>query len=168
SLFFPKLEKFLVFGKLFLLPSAQKQDVDFPLFDRNYRSMSTKLKLILWLWLYQFLLSGVEINQDNNVFLLDEELASMRKGREFLSRINDDIPLSPRTMQAMVQTMKIDQKTTLNVDKFERLVLCMVYSALQARVQPSQEERQAWSGVLLQLGNITTHELRGSFLYNYS
>ncbi|XP_015250643.1 PREDICTED: protein FAM180A-like [Cyprinodon variegatus] len=158
--------------------------------------MSTKLKLILWLWLYQvlhdvaggsgpdpatdasslsdanlmfeFLLSGVEINQDNNVFLLDEELASMRKGREFLSRINDDIPLSPRTMQAMVQTMKIDQKTTLNVDKFERLVLCMVYSALQARVQPSQEERQAWSGVLLQLGNITTHELRGSFLYNYS
>ncbi|KAM4554458.1 protein FAM180A [Fundulus diaphanus] len=156
--------------------------------------MNTQLKLwfsiILWLWLdqvlhggssqnpaadasslsdanlmFEFLLFGLEINQDDNVFLLDEELASMRKGQEFLSRINDGIPKSLRSMELMAQNM---EKTPLTRDQFENLVLSMVYSALQARVQRSREEREAWGGVLLQLANVTTYKLRGGFLFDYS
>uniref|UniRef100_A0A3Q2R0K6 Family with sequence similarity 180 member A n=1 Tax=Fundulus heteroclitus TaxID=8078 RepID=A0A3Q2R0K6_FUNHE len=106
-----------------------------------------------------FLLFGLEINQDDNVVLLDEELASMRKGQDFLSRINDGIPKSLSSMQLMAQNM---EKTPPTRDQFENLVLSMVYSALQARVQRSREEREAWGGVLLQLANVTTYKLRGA------
>ncbi|MEQ2287390.1 hypothetical protein AMECASPLE_011887 [Ameca splendens] len=88
--------------------------------------------------MFEFLLGGVKINPDNNVFLLDEELASMRKGREFLSQINDGIPKHRSSMELM------------------------------AGVQRSKEEREAWGGVLLQLANVTAYELRGGFLFNYT
>lgn len=49
--------------------------------------------------------------------------------------------------------------------QFDRVVLSLVYSALQ-RQRGGEEERQAWAGVLLQLANITVHELRGSHLFS--
>uniref|UniRef100_A0A3B3YZW2 Uncharacterized protein n=1 Tax=Poecilia mexicana TaxID=48701 RepID=A0A3B3YZW2_9TELE len=116
----------------------------------------------------QILLSGVELNKDNNVFLLDEELASMRKGREFLSQINDGIPRTRTSTELMMKTREAHRKTPLTRDQFENLVLSMVYSALQVGAQRNEEEREAWGGVLIQLANITTYDLRGSFLYNYT
>ncbi|XP_054895200.1 protein FAM180B [Poeciliopsis prolifica] len=157
--------------------------------------MNAQLRLwlptILWLWLgqvlqdvaaglgpnadlsdanlmFEILLSGVELNQDNNVFLLDEELASMRKGREFLSQINDGIPRTLISTELMMKTQEARQKTPLPRDQFEKLVLSMVYSVLQVGVQRNKEEREAWGGVLIQLANITTYDLRGGFLYNYA
>ncbi|XP_014849297.1 PREDICTED: protein FAM180B [Poecilia mexicana] len=149
------------------------------------------LPIILWLWLgqvlqdvaagsgpnadlsdanlmFEILLSGVELNKDNNVFLLDEELASMRKGREFLSQINDGIPRTRTSTELMMKTREAHRKTPLTRDQFENLVLSMVYSALQVGAQRNEEEREAWGGVLIQLANITTYDLRGSFLYNYA
>ncbi|XP_043981488.1 protein FAM180B [Gambusia affinis] len=149
------------------------------------------LPIILWLWLgqelqdvaagsgpnadlsdanlmFEILLSGVELNKDNNVFLLDEELASMRKGREFLSQINDGIPRTLISTELMIKTQEARLKTPLTRDQFENQVLSMVYSALQTGVQRNKEEREAWGGVLIQLANITTYDLRGGFLYNYA
>uniref|UniRef100_A0A3P9P3V4 Family with sequence similarity 180 member A n=1 Tax=Poecilia reticulata TaxID=8081 RepID=A0A3P9P3V4_POERE len=108
------------------------------------------------------LLSGVELNKDNNVFLLDEELASMRKGREFLSQINDGIPRTRTSTELMMKTREARRKTPLTRDQFENLVLSMVYSALQVGAQRNKEEREAWGGVLVQLANITTYDLRGA------
>ncbi|MEQ2164215.1 hypothetical protein GOODEAATRI_004343 [Goodea atripinnis] len=125
-------------------------------------------KTFSFIFCIQFLLGGVKINPDNNVFLLDEELASTRKGREFLSQINDGIPKHRSSMELMVQRLEARQKTPLTQDQFKNLVLSMVYAALQAGVQRSKEEREAWGGVLLQLANVTVYELREGFLFNYT
>ncbi|XP_072242036.1 protein FAM180A [Leuresthes tenuis] len=118
--------------------------------------------------MFEFLLRGVVIDQDNNVLLLDEEMASMRKGQEFLSQINDGIPKSLSSMALMASTLEERQRTPLTQVQFENLVLSMAYSAHQAMAQKSKEEREAWGRVLLQLANITVYELRGSFLFNYA
>ncbi|MEQ2202433.1 hypothetical protein XENOCAPTIV_030573 [Xenoophorus captivus] len=59
--------------------------------------------------MFEFLLGGVKINPDNNVFLLDEELASMRKGREFLSQIVDDIPKHQSSMELMAGVQRSEK-----------------------------------------------------------
>ncbi|XP_037621940.1 protein FAM180B [Sebastes umbrosus] len=119
--------------------------------------------------MFEFLLGGVEMDQDNNIVLLDKEMASMRPGRAFLSQINDNIPRSQRSMVQMVTTLK-DQRMRkpLTQDQFDGLVLSMVYSAQQVSHQERREEQEAWSEVLFQLANVTVHELRGSYLFNYA
>lgn len=116
----------------------------------------------------QILLGGVEMDQDNNIVLLDKELASMKAGRTFLSQINDNIPRSQSSMEQMVTELQGQRRRPLTHAQFESLVLSMVYSAHQARHQERQEEREAWGGVLFQLANVTVHELRGSYLFNYA
>uniref|UniRef100_A0A7N8YJK9 Uncharacterized protein n=1 Tax=Mastacembelus armatus TaxID=205130 RepID=A0A7N8YJK9_9TELE len=112
-----------------------------------------------------FLLEGVEIDQDNNIVLLDQEMASMRAGQVFLSYINDNIP---RILSSMVEMMKEleSQRRPLTEAQFQKIVLSMVYSAHQVRHDERKEKQEAWSGVLLQLANITVHELRGSYLFS--
>uniref|UniRef100_A0A3B5L4K2 Uncharacterized protein n=1 Tax=Xiphophorus couchianus TaxID=32473 RepID=A0A3B5L4K2_9TELE len=94
-----------------------------------------------FLYSSQILLSGVELNKDNNVFLLDEELASMRKGREFLSQINDGIPRTLISTELMIKTQEARRKSPLTRDQFENQVLSMVYSALQVGVQRNKEDK---------------------------
>ncbi|KAM4572860.1 protein FAM180A [Odontesthes bonariensis] len=118
--------------------------------------------------MFEILLRGVAIDQDNNVLLLDEEMASLRKGREFLSQINDGIPKSLSSMVLMVSTLEERQRTPLTQVQLDNVVLSMAYSAHQAMAQKSKEDREAWGGVLLQLANITVYELRGTFLFNYA
>lgn len=114
----------------------------------------------------QLLLGGVEIDQDDNIILLDQEIASMRLGRAFFSQINDNIPKSQSSMEQMVTTLE-GQKRPLTQTQFETLILSMVYSAHQAWHQEKREEQEAWGGVLLQLVNVTVHDLRGSYLFSY-
>ncbi|XP_037110240.1 protein FAM180A isoform X2 [Syngnathus acus] len=116
--------------------------------------------------MFEFLLGGVELNQDNNIVLLDEEMASMRSGRAFLSQINDNIPRSLSSMEQMVDMLKSQKKQPLTQDQFDTLVLTTVLSAHRAGTG-RPEEQEAWGEVLLQLANITVHELRGSYLFNY-
>ncbi|XP_026166399.1 protein FAM180A isoform X2 [Mastacembelus armatus] len=115
--------------------------------------------------IFEFLLEGVEIDQDNNIVLLDQEMASMRAGQVFLSYINDNIP---RILSSMVEMMKEleSQRRPLTEAQFQKIVLSMVYSAHQVRHDERKEKQEAWSGVLLQLANITVHELRGSYLFS--
>ncbi|XP_042268893.1 protein FAM180A isoform X2 [Thunnus albacares] len=118
--------------------------------------------------MFEFLLGGVEIDQDNNIVLLDKEMASMRPGRAFLAQINDNIPRSLSPMVQMVDTLKSQRKRPMTQAQFETLVLSLVYSAHQAWHQETKEEQERWGGVLLQLVNVTVHELRGNDLYSYA
>lgn len=116
----------------------------------------------------QILLAGVGIDQDNNIFLHDKELASMRVGRAFLSHINDNIPRSQSSMLQMATTLESQRRRPLTQAQFDTLVLSMVYSAHQAWRQEREEQRETWGAVLLQMANVTVHELRGSYLFNYA
>ncbi|KAK1888108.1 Protein FAM180A [Dissostichus eleginoides] len=144
--------------------------------------MKKHLKFCLQMWLqaektgssvfdanlmFEFLLGGVEIDHDNNIVLLDKEMASMRTGRAFLSQINDNIPRSLSSMEQMVTAHK-SQNRPLTPDQFDGLVLSMVYSAQQAWHQDGEDHQKAWSEALLQLANVTVHELRGSYLFSYA
>ncbi|XP_022610442.1 protein FAM180B [Seriola dumerili] len=117
--------------------------------------------------MFEFLLGGVELDQDNNIVLLDKEMASMRQGRAFMSKINDDIPKSLSSMVQMVTALEGQRRRPLAQAEFESLILSMVYSAHQAWHQERKEEQEAWGGVLLQLANVTVHELRGNYLFSY-
>ncbi|XP_053175812.1 protein FAM180A-like [Scomber japonicus] len=155
--------------------------------------MKLKLKLclqvILWIWfeqvlqdvaagtgssvsdanlMFEFLLGGVEIDQDNNIVLLDKEMASMGAGRAFLAQINDKIPRSLSPKVHIMNTLGGQRGRPLTEAQFESLVLSMVYSAHQAWHQESEEEQEAWGGVLLQLANVTVHDLRGNYLFTYT
>uniref|UniRef100_A0A3Q2YBE7 Family with sequence similarity 180 member A n=1 Tax=Hippocampus comes TaxID=109280 RepID=A0A3Q2YBE7_HIPCM len=110
-------------------------------------------------WERSFLLGGVELNQDSNIVLLDEEMASMRPGRAFLSRVNNNIPRSLSSMQQMVDVLKSRRKEPMTQDLFESLVLSMVRSAYQTGNQRRPKDREAWGEMLLQLANLTVHEL---------
>lgn len=116
----------------------------------------------------QILLGGLELDQDNNVLLLDQELASMRLGRAFLSQINDDIPRTRSSMMQMMNMLDSQRSSSLLPPaQFDRVVLSLVYSALRGQ-ERGREERRAWGEVLLQLANVTVHELRGSYLFSYA
>uniref|UniRef100_UPI0037E86BC8 protein FAM180A n=1 Tax=Semicossyphus pulcher TaxID=241346 RepID=UPI0037E86BC8 len=117
--------------------------------------------------MFELLLGGVELDQDNNIVLLDKELASMKAGRAFLSQINDNIPRSLSSMEQMVTTLEGQRKRPLTQEQFQSLVLSMVYSAHRTWHQERGEGQEAWGGVLLQLANVTVHELRGGYLYSY-
>ncbi|TNN86979.1 Protein FAM180A [Liparis tanakae] len=119
--------------------------------------------------MFEFLLGGVAIDRDNNIVMLDEEMASMRKGRVFLSQINDNIPRSLSAMLHMATTLEGQKRGKPKTqNQFDTLVLSMVYSAQQARHQEREKERTAWSEVLLQLANDTVYELRGNYLFSYA
>uniref|UniRef100_A0A665U9R8 Family with sequence similarity 180 member A n=1 Tax=Echeneis naucrates TaxID=173247 RepID=A0A665U9R8_ECHNA len=118
--------------------------------------------------MFEFLLGGAELDQDNNIVLLDKEMASMRQGRAFLSQINDDVPKSLSSMVQMLAALEGPKSRPLTKAEFEDIILSMVYSAHKAWNQERREEQQAWGGVLLKLANITVHELRGSHLFSYA
>lgn len=92
----------------------------------------------------------------------------MSVGRAFLSHINDNIPRSQSSMLQMATTLESQRRRPLTQAQFDTLVLSMVYSAHQAWHQEREEQQETWGAVLLQLANITVHELRGSYLFNYA
>ncbi|CAK6961545.1 protein FAM180A-like [Scomber scombrus] len=118
--------------------------------------------------MFEFLLYGLEMDQDNNIVMLDKEMASMRAGRAFLAQINDNIPRSLSPMLQMVNTLKVERRRPLTQAQLDSLVLSMLYSAHQAWHQERKEEQEAWGGVLLQLANVTVHDLRGNYLFSYA
>lgn len=70
-------------------------------------------------------------------------------------------------MMQMASMLDSQRSSSLPPAQFDRVVLSLVYSALQGQ-QQDREERQAWGEVLLQLANVTVHELRGSYLFSYA
>lgn len=70
-------------------------------------------------------------------------------------------------MMQMASMLDSQRSSSLPPAQFDRVVLSLVYSALRGQ-QRDREERRAWGEVLLQLANVTVHELRGSYLFSYA
>ncbi|KAF4091558.1 hypothetical protein AMELA_G00038380 [Ameiurus melas] len=111
--------------------------------------------------LYEFLLSGLVIDEDNNVGMRDQEMASMRQGRVFLSLINDDIPKTVPAMEELLVMLE-EEAQSFNQDHFETLILGIIYSAYQVREKRQESQQHAWAGVLGRLANVTLVQLRKS------
>ncbi|XP_026878157.1 protein FAM180A [Electrophorus electricus] len=103
---------------------------------------------------FEFLLSGLVIDADNNVALRDEEMASMKQGRAFLSLINDNVPKTVPAMEELLATLE-EGEQSFSQSRFETLILGMIYSAYQV-----QEQDHAWPWVLGRLANVTLNQLR--------
>ncbi|XP_056138021.1 protein FAM180A [Lampris incognitus] len=114
--------------------------------------------------MFEFLLGGVEIDQDNNILLLDKEMASMRQGRAFTACINDNVAKTLTSMEEMLMTLERNKRKPFSQIQFDGLVLSMVYSAHQAQRKERKEEQLAWGGMLIRLANITVNNLRGQYL----
>uniref|UniRef100_A0A8C9V7R1 Protein FAM180A-like n=1 Tax=Scleropages formosus TaxID=113540 RepID=A0A8C9V7R1_SCLFO len=112
-----------------------------------------------------FLLGGLMIDADDNVYLLDHELASMRQGRAFIAYFNDNVPKTLIGMERLLTSVEA-RKKVLDPLRFETLVLGAVYSAYQMRRQTSEDVQQAWGGVLARLANTTLHDLRTNAISN--
>lgn len=99
------------------------------------------------------------IDEDNNVGMRDQEMASMKKGRVFLSLINDDVP---KTVSAMEERLVIHEKEeqAFNQESFETLILGLIYSAYQVREKRQVSQQKAWGDVLGRMANITLVQLR--------
>ncbi|XP_043121054.1 protein FAM180A [Puntigrus tetrazona] len=111
--------------------------------------------------MFEFLWSGLEIDADNNIVMRDQEIASMRQGRAFLSLINDSIPKTVSAMENLLAELE-KQDNSFTQARFETLLLGTVYSAYQARNQRLESEQQAWKDILGRLANVTFVQLRRS------
>ncbi|KAG7473628.1 hypothetical protein MATL_G00097900 [Megalops atlanticus] len=109
--------------------------------------------------MYEILLGGIVIDTDDNIALRDQELASMRQGRAFISFFNDYVPKTLFAMEQLLATLE-GQGKPLGSTRFETLILGTVYSAYQVRQQEQEEAQVAWSGVLARLANVTLIDLR--------
>ncbi|XP_056334224.1 protein FAM180A [Danio aesculapii] len=111
--------------------------------------------------MFEFLLRGLEIDVDNNIVMRDQEIASMRQGRAFLSLVNDNIPKTVSAMEKLLAVME-EQDNSFNQANFETLILGSIYSAYQARFHRLESEQQAWTNILGRLANVTLVQLRKS------
>ncbi|KAI2653548.1 Protein FAM180A [Labeo rohita] len=109
--------------------------------------------------MFEFLWRGLEIDADNNVVMLDQEMASMRQGRVFLSLINDSIPKTVPAMEKLLAMLE-EQDNSFAQARFETLLLGTIYSAYQARNQRLESEQQAWIDILGRFANVTFVQLR--------
>ncbi|XP_006642767.1 protein FAM180A [Lepisosteus oculatus] len=109
--------------------------------------------------MYEFLLGGLVIDDDDNIYMLDEEMASMRKGKVFITLLNDYVPKTVITMERMLAALPYQEKP-LELFRFETLVLGTVYSAYQMRRQHLEHPQKAWGGLLVRLVNATLVDLR--------
>lgn len=99
------------------------------------------------------------IDEDNNVGMRDQEMASMKQGRVFLSLINDDIPKTVPAMKELLNTFE-EEKESFNQENFETLILGIIYSAYQVRERRQESQQKEWASVLGRLANVTLVQLR--------
>ncbi|XP_066541500.1 protein FAM180A [Hoplias malabaricus] len=112
--------------------------------------------------MFEFLLSGLVIDVDNNIAMRDQEMASMRQGRAFITLINDNIPKTAPALEELLNGLE-DQEQIFSESSFETLILGIVYSAYQVRKQETERqetEQKAWANVFGRLANATFVQLR--------
>ncbi|XP_036440795.1 protein FAM180A isoform X2 [Colossoma macropomum] len=112
--------------------------------------------------MFEFLLSGLVIDVDNNIAMRDQEMASMRQGRAFLALINDNIPKTVPAMEELLIALE-DEEKSFSQSNFETLILGIIYSAYQVHkqeVERQEVQQKAWAGVLGRLANVTFVQLR--------
>ncbi|XP_039610215.1 protein FAM180A [Polypterus senegalus] len=114
--------------------------------------------------MFEFLLGGLKIDANHVISLQDEELASMERGRSFTALMNDHVPKSQASLQDLGMEVSLEV-FPLNMHKFEQLLLGTVYSAYQLHLSHTEEEKQAWVGIFVQLANATLLDLKKKSLH---
>ncbi|XP_048829077.1 protein FAM180A [Brienomyrus brachyistius] len=111
--------------------------------------------------IYEFLLGGLVISSDNNISLMDEELASLHWGKAFTAHFNVHIPKTLTAMEAMLLAWRtMEDHGRMHPLHFEIFVMGVVYSAYQMKRQTSEQDQQAWAEVMARLASAALSDLR--------
>ncbi|XP_053574962.1 protein FAM180A [Bombina bombina] len=113
--------------------------------------------------LYEFLLSGVKIDQENRLTLQDPELSSLSKATIFDVVCNDVIPKSIGEIRRLGDMLSHVPGPLRNED-FERTLLTMAYSAYKTSNSESIHQQKVWIDSLIELFKALRRDLM--FPYN--
>ncbi|XP_063786671.1 protein FAM180A [Pseudophryne corroboree] len=100
--------------------------------------------------LYEFLSTGVHIDQDNRLALLDPELSSLRKATAFDVVCNDVIPKSISDIRRLKDKLSYLQGP-LKKEDFERTLLTMAYAALKTSKSDDDNQQKVWMDAATEL-----------------
>ncbi|CAH2276615.1 Hypothetical predicted protein [Pelobates cultripes] len=93
--------------------------------------------------LYEFLLTGVNIDNENRLSLLDPELATLRKATTFDVVCNDVIPKTITDIRRLGAKLIHLQGPMKTVD-FERTLLTMAYTAIKISKCRNTDQQKVW------------------------
>ncbi|XP_067855742.1 protein FAM180A-like [Heptranchias perlo] len=130
-----------------LFPSAQRlrrnlvSDIPInPVFQRSQKDVEL---------LYEFLLGGLNIDDNFKCSLKDEELSSMRAAKKFDVIVNNIIPKNIADIQRL--TYRLSNYTgQLKLEDFERTLLTLVFTAYQAS-RSHGHQQDTWAESLVSL-----------------
>ncbi|XP_075061534.1 protein FAM180A [Mixophyes fleayi] len=100
--------------------------------------------------LYEFLSTGVHIDQDNRLTLLDPELSSLRKATTFDVVCNDVIPKSIADIRRLRDKLS-HVHSPLKREDFERTLLTMAYAALKTSKSENNNQQKIWMETVTEL-----------------
>ncbi|KAM8973472.1 protein FAM180A [Pelodytes ibericus] len=100
--------------------------------------------------LYEFLLTGVRIDEEDRLTLLDPELSTLRKATTFDVLCNDVIPKSIADIRRLGAKLIHLQGPMKSVD-FERTLLTMAYTAFKTSKTPNADQQKVWLESLINL-----------------
>ncbi|XP_053107803.1 protein FAM180A [Hemicordylus capensis] len=110
---------------------------------------------------FEFLLGELDINDELEISVKDQELASLRKAEAFGTLCNDVIPKSIVDIRRLNARL-LSYPGMLKKEDFERTVLTMVYTAY--RVAKSQgQQKDTWAESFVNLYKALKHDLKLSF-----
>ncbi|XP_030399647.1 protein FAM180A [Gopherus evgoodei] len=107
--------------------------------------------------LFEFLLAEIEIDKNLRLSIKDEELASLRKAKEFDTVCNDIIPKSITEIRRLSARLS-DYPRVLKKEDFERTVLTMVYTAYRA-ARSRKHQKDSWAESFISLYKALKHDL---------
>uniref|UniRef100_A0A8C5WJI9 Family with sequence similarity 180 member A n=1 Tax=Leptobrachium leishanense TaxID=445787 RepID=A0A8C5WJI9_9ANUR len=100
--------------------------------------------------LYEFLLTGVHIDKENRLSLLDPELSTLRKATTFDVVCNDVIPKTVTDIRRLSAKL-IHLQGPMKSEDFERTLLTMAYAALKMSKSKSSDQQKVWLESLVNL-----------------
>ncbi|XP_075715922.1 protein FAM180A [Rhinoderma darwinii] len=100
--------------------------------------------------LYEFLSTGVNIDQDDRLTLRDPELSSLRSATTFDVVCNDVIPKSISEIRRLGDKLS-HVPGPLKREDFERTLLTMAYGALKTSQSDNSDQQKFWMQSLTKL-----------------
>ncbi|KAG8545376.1 hypothetical protein GDO81_020965, partial [Engystomops pustulosus] len=129
-----------------IFPSAQRVRRSSPEFLDPVLQMSLPEVELL----YEFLSTGVRIDQDDRLMLRDAELSSLRKATTFDVICNDVIPKSISEIRRLGDKLA-HVAGPLKREDFERTLLTMAYGALKTSKVDNTDQQKFWMQSLTKL-----------------
>ncbi|GCB75161.1 protein FAM180A [Scyliorhinus torazame] len=141
-----------------LFPLAQRLkrnlglDSDIPI-DPVFQKSQKDVEL-----LYEFLLGGLNIDNNFKCFLKDEELASLRSAKKFDLIVNHIIPKNIIDIRRLTYRLS-KYSGQLKSEDFERTMLTLVFTAYQASKSQGHQQ-DTWAESLVNIFQALIHDLK--------